>query len=199
MKLIRNGQQTAALGLTESRRYTIAVPGKTPLNNIRFSLVDVPDLQVLPPAHPSLQNIWMGAGPVPEFLHRALNMLAIASAKWGLPSLRPLFPLFHRILNLMKFGEEHGGAMFIHAKGDSAEISWHLLAEGGDGPYIPAMSIEALVRKQLRGTRPENGARPATAAFNLAELDAVFTGKTITTGFRRPLPDTAPLVSPANS
>jgi len=192
VKLTRNGQQTTALGLTESRRYTIAVPGKTPLNNIRFSLVDVPDLQVLPPAHPSLQNIWMGAGPVPEFLHRALNMLAIARAKLGLPSLTPLSPLFHRILNLMKFGEHRGG-MYIHAKGDSAEMSWHLLAEGDDGPYIPSMSIEALVRKQLRGTRPENGARPATAALTLAELDAVFAGKTITTGFRRPLPRTAPL------
>ncbi|MDO7632100.1 MAG: saccharopine dehydrogenase NADP-binding domain-containing protein [Loktanella sp.] len=122
VKLTRNGQQTTALGLTESRRYTIAVPGKTPLNNIRFSLVDVPDLQVLPPAHPSLQNIWMGAGPVPEFLHRALNMLAIARAKLGLPSLTPLSPLFHRILNLMKFGEHRGG-MYIHAKGDSAEMS----------------------------------------------------------------------------
>lgn len=64
----------------------------------------------------------MGAGPVPEFLHRALNMLAIARAKLGLPSLTPLSPLFHRILNLMKFGEHRGG-MYIHAKGDSAEMS----------------------------------------------------------------------------
>ena len=40
----------------------------------------------------SAQDIWMGAGPVPEFLHRALNMLAIARAKWGLPSLTPLSP-----------------------------------------------------------------------------------------------------------
>jgi len=192
VKLTRNGQQTTALGLTESRRYTIAVPGKTPLNNIRFSLVDVPDLQVLPPEHPSLQSIWMGAGPVPEVLHRALNYLAIARAKLNLPSLAPLSPLFHLILNLMKFGEHRGG-MFIHAKGENAEMSWHLLAEGDDGPYIPSMSIAALVRKQLCGTRPENGARPATNALDLAELDAIFAQKTITTGFRKPLPDTAPL------
>ena len=63
-------------GLAESRYFTVAPPGRVPLGRIRFSLVDVPDLKVLPELWPSLKSIWIGAGPVPEILHRALNGMA---------------------------------------------------------------------------------------------------------------------------
>ena len=99
VKVLRDGKPAWARGLAESRRYTIAVPGRTPLANIRFSLVDVPDLQVIPPEHPTLRDIWMGAGPVPEGLHRVLNLLAKARARFRLPSLVPLAGLFYRVLN----------------------------------------------------------------------------------------------------
>src|SRR3546814_6527271 len=87
-----------------------------PLRNIHFSLVDVPDLQVIPPEHLTLSDIWMGAGPVPEGLHRVLNLLAKARARFRLPSLVPLSRLFYTVLNLMKFGEHRGG-MFVRARG----------------------------------------------------------------------------------
>jgi hypothetical protein len=187
VKVTRGGRQTTAIGLAESLRYTVAVPGQLPLRNLRFSLVDVPDLQVLPPEHPGLQDIWMGAGPVPEVLHRALNILAKARAHLHLPSLAPLAPLFYRVLNLMKFGEHRGG-MFVHAKGlrngKPVEQSWHLLAEGDDGPFIPSMAIEAIIRKLLAGQPPETGARPATNALSLADYDTLFAKRQIHTGFR---------------
>jgi hypothetical protein len=116
VKLLRNGQKSHGLGLAESTRFTIAVPGKLPLHSIHFSLVDVPDLQVIPPEYDSLTDIWMGAGPVPEVLHRALNLLAKARARFGLPSLAPLAPFFYLVLNAMKFGEHRGG-MFVRARG----------------------------------------------------------------------------------
>lgn len=74
-----------------------------------------------------------------------------------LPSLELLSPWFCTVLNLVKFGERHLG-MIVHAvgRGDGASIlqSWHLLAEADDGVYIPTMTIEALIRKQLRCERP---------------------------------------------
>ena len=64
------------------------MPGRLPLRNLHFSLVDVPDLQVLPPEHPTMTDIWMGAGPVPEVLHRVLNLLAnlllVPHVSWAL-------------------------------------------------------------------------------------------------------------------
>ena len=185
--LWRNGRQGQGIGLAESLRFTVAVPGRLPLRNIHFSLVDVPDLQVIPPEHPAMTDIWMGAGPVPEILHRILNLLAKARQRWRLPSLEPMSRLFYAVLNRMRFGEHRGG-MFVRARGkaDGMDVirSWHLLAEGDDGPYIPSMAIEAIVRKLLAGERPASGARPATRALELADYETLFAGRTIFAGFR---------------
>lgn len=187
VKLQRDGQQAHAVGLAESMRFTISVPGRLPLRNIHFSLVDVPDLQVIPPEYDTLTDIWMGAGPVPEILHRMLNLLAKARARFGLPSLVPLSRMFYTVLNVMRFGEHRGG-MFVRARGrrdgKEAQLSWHLLAEGDDGPFIPSMAIEGIIRKSLAGDEPQAGARAATAALDLADYDALFDGRAIFTGFR---------------
>ena len=195
VKLRRGGRDSHGVGLAESMRFTVAVPGRLPLRNIHFSLVDVPDLQLLPREYDAMTDIWMGAGPVPEILHRILNLLAKARARLRLPSFEPLSPLFYAVLNRMRFGDHRGG-MFIRARGTAdgkaVERSWHLLAEGNDGPYIPSMAIEAIVRKLLAGKRPEHGARSSVGALTLADYDALFTGRSITTGFRADEPD-APL------
>ncbi|GHA50855.1 hypothetical protein GCM10008927_15140 [Amylibacter ulvae] len=196
VKLTRGGVVTRAIGLGESKYFTVAPPGELPLRNLRFSLVDVPDLQVIPRAHPDITDIWMGAGPVPESLHRILNLLAKARAKFNLPAFTRFSPLFYWVLNRMKFGEHRGG-MFVHGKGTRKgqlhEMSWHLLAEGDDGPFIPSMAIEVILRKFLRGERPENGARPATNALSLADYDMAFNNRTIITGWRESITSDTPI------
>lgn len=195
VRLRRGGEDVHGIGLAESMRFTVAVPGRLPLRNIHFSLVDVPDLRVLPRAYPGIADVWMGAGPVPEVLHRILNLLAKARALLRLPSLLPFSRLFYTILNWMKFGEHRGG-MFIRARGTAGgqpvERSWHLLAEGDDGPYIPSMAIEAIIRKLLAGERPAAGARSSVGALDLADYDDLFAGRSIHSGFRSDDPD-APL------
>jgi alkylated DNA nucleotide flippase Atl1 len=142
-----------------------------------------------------MTDIWMGAGPVPEFLHRILNLLARTRARLSLPSFEPLSPLFYAMLNRMRFGEHRGG-MFVRARGavggKAMQMSWHLLAEGDDGPYIPSMAIEAIVRRLLDGKRPEVGSRSGVRALELGDYDALFRGRTIFTGFRSEEPE-APL------
>lgn len=195
VRLFRNGVESEAMALVETMRFTIAVPGKLPLRNIRFSLVDVPDLREIPPEHPALRDIWMGAGPVPEFLHRLLNLLASARATFGLPSCAPLAGLFHRVMTVMRYGEHRGG-MFIHVQGrrdgEPAELTWNLLAEGDDGPYIPSMAIEALVRKIVDGERPADGARSAIRALELDDYERLFRDRSIYTGFREGAQPDAP-------
>ena len=187
VKLRRGGRDTHGIGLAESLRFPVAVPGRLPLRNIHFSLVDVPDLQLIPRGWPAIADIWMGAGPVPEILHRILNLLAKARAALRLPSLEPFSRLFYAVLNRMRFGEHRGG-MFIRARGRAdgqpVERSWHLLAEGDDGPYIPSMAIEAIVRKLVAGERPTPGARSSVDALTLADYAALFDGRSIHMGFR---------------
>ncbi|WP_343713474.1 saccharopine dehydrogenase NADP-binding domain-containing protein [Inquilinus sp.] len=76
VRLTRGGGPSTGRALVETRRWTIAPPGRLPLRRTRFSLVDVPDLRLLPALWPGLCEIWIGAGPFPAVLHRGLNILA---------------------------------------------------------------------------------------------------------------------------
>jgi hypothetical protein len=184
--IMRDGQKTVGYALIETRRYTIAPPGCLPLHPIRFSLVDVPDLLVLPDLWPGLRSAWIGAGPVPEIWHRALNALAWAVRLRLLPSLLPLAGLMSAITNRLSFGEHRGG-MFVAvegvgATGERIERSWHLLAEGEAGPLIPSMAAEAIVRRCLADKRPQPGARAAATDLELADYEASFERWRISTG-----------------
>lgn len=188
LQLVRDHKPAYAYALTETMRYTIAPPGHLPLDNNLYSLVDVPDLQVLPDLWPEVDSIWMGAGPVPEILHRMLIGLSWLVRMHLLPSLLPFARLFHYVMNILRWGEHRGGMfVLIHGTdkdGKSVERSWHLVAEGNDGPFIPSMGITALIRNILAGKRPVNGARPGTRDVELEDYEAIFTTKLIYTGQR---------------
>jgi hypothetical protein len=196
LALVRGGQPSFGVAMTESLRYTISPPGRLPLRNIRFSLVDVPDLQVLPELWPGLESVWIGAGPVPEILHRMLNCLAWLVRLRLLPSLLPFAYLIHQVSNRVRWGEHRGG-MFVaitgkDSRGGAVTRSWHLLAEGDDGPLIPSMACEAIIERCLAARRPVAGARPATADLELEDYEALFARRTIHTGTRTSDPAAAP-------
>jgi saccharopine dehydrogenase-like NADP-dependent oxidoreductase len=185
IQLTRDGRTTTASALTESTRYTIAPPGGLPLRNTRFSLIDVPELMLLSAAQPGLQSVWMGGGTRPEILLRALNLLAWLVRLRLLPSVGWLAGFGHWLMSRMHWGEHRGG-MFVEVAGtrDGATLkrSWHLVAEGDDGPFIPSMAIAIIVGKLLDGTQPAIGARPALDALSLADYEALFRSKNMAWG-----------------
>jgi hypothetical protein len=192
VRLIRDGRQSTSYALTEAKRYTIAPPGRLPLRNIRFSLVDVPDLQLIPDMAPAIKTLWVGAGPVPEILHLALSTLAWLVRLKLIPSLSPFSRLFFEVINILRWGEHRGG-MFVSVDGVDdlgrrIERSWHLLAEADDGPLIPSMAVEAIIHHTLSGRGPSAGARAAIDALTLADYDALFAQRTIFTGRREATP-----------
>jgi len=164
------GQPVAYLGrtaktigrpFTQQRRYVIAAPGRVPLRSTMFSLVDVPDLKALSALWPDLARIWVGAGPVPEVLHRVLIVCAWLVRFGVVRSLAPLSPLMSWAINRLRWGEHRGGMYVevqgVEAGGQTITRSWHLLAEGADGPLIPSMAVEAVVLKHLAGSPPHGG------------------------------------------
>jgi hypothetical protein len=195
VSLIRNGKLGTGYALTETMRYTVSPPGYLPLNNILFSLVDVPDLKVLPELWPELDSIWLGAGPVPEVLHRMLIGLSWLVRFRILPSLLPFAALFHFVINILRWGEHRGG-MFVSVEGEKQggeriERSWHLLAESGDGPFIPSMAIQALILNSLAGKKPHAGARAATQELEVSDYEEIFKSRTIYTGQRESITNSA--------
>jgi hypothetical protein len=184
----RDGVFCTGYPLTEQLRYTIAPPGYLPLHNKMFSLVDVPDLQALAALWPEADKIWMGAAPVPELLHRSLTALAwlVRLRLW--PTLSPLAPLMHFATNHIRWGEHRGG-MFVEVCGVDGfgvhlKRSWHLLADGDDGPLIPAMAVEAIVRHALQSRPPPPGARAAVCELELDDYAKLFARRAIFTGIR---------------
>ena len=194
--LVRDGKQATGYALTETMRYTICPPGYMPLKNTLFSLVDVPDLQVLPELWPEVDSVWLGAGPVPEVLHRMLISLAWLVRLKILPTLLPFAPLFQIVINVLRWGEHRGG-MFVSVEGtglggERIERSWHLLAEGDDGPLIPSMAVQAIILQCLSGKKPFSGARPATRELEVSDYEAIFKSRTIYTGERESRLDAEP-------
>jgi hypothetical protein len=186
--VVTKGRVTQAHALTSTMRRTVSVPGKLPLDHRLFALVEVPDLLVLKAEHPELQEVWVGAAPVPRILLKCLVWMAFGVRWHLLPRLEFAAPLFHSIINLARWGEHRGG-MFVEVQGISSggrllTCAWHMLAEGDDGPYIPCMAIEAIVFRHLAGKVVEIGARAATADVELDEYEALFSKRKITTGLR---------------
>lgn len=194
--LTKNGMRTTGTAMVESKRYTIRPPGLVPLRTTRFSLVDVPDLQLFPRHYTGMTDIWVGVGTVPELLHRLLTALAQVRAAISLPSLEPLTPIIHRAVSYARFGEHRSG-MFIETTGrrhsQPITLSWHLIAEGNDGPYIPAMAVTAIIRKLLKGEKRDPGARPAITELSLADFNKMFEGRSIQHGTRSSEDDTSSL------
>jgi hypothetical protein len=205
--LMRDGRKAIGYGLTESRRFAIAPPGRLPLGSRRFSLVDAPDLRVLPELWP-LRDVWMGAGTVPDITHRLLNLFAWAVRLRLLPSLSRFARLMHWTANRLRWGEHRGG-MYVEITGDANEgdaprkstgkltrkltRSWHMIAEGDDGPLIPAMACASIIRRCLDGRRPGPGARPATGDLELEDYERLFAPRAIHSGIRETLPAALPL------
>jgi hypothetical protein len=188
VKLTRGGAPATVPGLIDSRTRTIAVPGIVPLKRIRFALVDVPDLTILPAAWPGIREAWVGAGPLPAILHRALWALAHL-VRWRiLPSLLPFARLIYWTVNHFRWGEHRGG-MFVDVTGtkDGRPVinRWRMIAEGDSGPLIPSMAIEIIVRACLNGRRPAAGARSADGEVTLADYERRFAALGIRTAILR--------------
>jgi len=184
----RHGRATTATALVDSRWFTIAPPGCEPLPRMRFSLVDTPDRIFVPRLWPEAASTWLGAGPRPALWHRALSTLALLH-RWHLfPKLTPFARLFHAVITRLRWGENRGG-MFVEIEGatDSGETvtrSWHMIAQGDDGPFIPSMPAAAIIRKFLAGDMPANGARACLNDLELEDYERLFARFRIITGMR---------------
>jgi len=179
--VLRDGTFTMTHGLTETHRETICVPGQKPLPNVLFSIVEGPDAQELPRHFQDLKTIWTSAGPRPEFLHRSLIGLAWLVRLKLLPNIAWLTGLFHKTQSLVNFGEHRGG-MFVQASNNTQSRSWHMIAEGDDGPRIPSIPSAVIIRKWLREETIPAGARTAITDITLADFEMEFSRLNITHG-----------------
>jgi len=171
--------------LSQTRMVTIAPPGQNPLRPKLFAQVEAPDMKVLPRLFPGAQ-IWIGAGTEPRLLLRALIFCAWLVRAKILRTLRPLAALMYIFSRHLRWGEHRGG-MFVEVEGRDAggaavTKTWHLIAEGDTGPFIPVMAPALIIQSFLAGRPPEPGARDAAGALTLADFEPLLARYGIKTG-----------------
>ena len=191
--VLEDGAPSLGHALTDHRDVTVGVPGGVPLFRRRFSLVEVPELSLLGECFPGVRDIWVGAAIAPPVLHRVLTTMA-RLVRWRLlPSLSPFARLMHRVANRLKRGEHRGG-MFVkvsgqHVPSTPVDRSWHLVANGARGPYVPVIAAAAIVARCNSGELPAAGARPATGDLEMHDFNRYFESLGIEHGTRHAAAD----------
>lgn len=153
-----------------------------------LSLCETPDLDLLPARFPAAHSAIFRAGLELPVLHLGL-WLASLTVRWRLlPSLAKLARPFLIVAGwLDRFGSDRGG-MIVEASGRDAEdrpvrALWSLVAEAGDGPFVPTLPALAAIRRLTDpGAEPvAPGARPCVGLLPLSAIEAQMTRHRIRT------------------
>ncbi|MDB5395801.1 MAG: saccharopine dehydrogenase [Rhodospirillales bacterium] len=157
------------------------------LGDRRLALAETPDLDLLEARFKPRDSALFRAGLELGILHYGLVVLAWFTEFSSIRSLSPLAPAARYFADAFKpFGTDRGG-MMIEAAGRDAQgmpvfAGWSLVAEAGDGPFVPTLPALALVRVLVnqRGAIPA-GAHTGAGLLSLELIGAEFSRHRIQT------------------
>jgi hypothetical protein len=141
------------------------------------ALVDVPDLELLPQRYPDVSSVSFSAGTESAFANRIL-WIASWPVRWGwIRSLARLAGLLMPAQRLTALWGGDRSGMVVSLFGTSGERRlehrWTLIAEHSDGPEIPVLAAELVVRRMALG-QAHAGARDAGEELALADFEPLF-------------------------
>jgi len=157
-----------------------------PVGSRLLSPCEVPDLSLFPARYPGSPTVRFGAGLELAFLHRGMNLMALATRLGLVRDWAAHARLLTRAADLFKTWGSDAGAMHVRVKGMDHQDrritrTWELIASGGHGPYVPTLAAWALVKKLAAGEPLPRGARPCIGILSLQDFDEAATGLRITT------------------
>ncbi|WP_178130691.1 SDR family oxidoreductase [Reyranella sp. CPCC 100927] len=184
VRLWRGGTWTDGIGWQDLHRRVLALPDGAGLGKRWFSLCDVPDLALLPARYDVRERVAFHAGLELSILHVGLWLLSwLVRWRW-IASLVPFTGILRWLADRVRgVGSDRGG-MLVDVAGRGAggraiTRRWRLMAEAGDGPWIPALASVALVRKLSRGALEARGAVPCIGLLTMEEILAEAQGRAI--------------------
>lgn len=144
-------------------------------------LISVPDCELFP-QHFDALSVRFYAGLELPIMNAALSWLRHARKIWTLDLPGWAIDLIQGAANLlMPLGTDRGG-MIVTVTGRRGQTvmrrQWRLIAEAGQGPYMPGIMVRVLLR-QWDEVRP--GARPCLAEVSLDAVRDAMSDLTITT------------------
>lgn len=144
-----------------------------------LSLCETPDLDIVAQRFRVSRSAVFRAGLELSVLHLGLSV-ATSLVRLGLVrSLAGFAAPFHRIANaLIGFGTDRGGmtveAQGIDSDGRPIRRTWTLVAEDGDGPFVPTLPALAMVKALADGHLRRPGAQACVGLLDLAAIEAEF-------------------------
>ncbi|MDJ0700054.1 MAG: DUF4166 domain-containing protein [Woeseiaceae bacterium] len=143
--------------------------------------IEVPDVTLFPERFKS-RSVVFRAGMELGVLNAAMSVLARVRRYWPFQVTARKARLFRWIANLfLPFGTDRGGMRVLvvgSKKGAPVRREWRLVAEAGDGPYMPAVAARAVLRNL---DRIAPGARPCLAEVSRADIEAAMTDLDVST------------------
>lgn len=167
--LYQSGRWTTATGWSAPQDY--ALPGGITRQGWR---IEVPDTRLFP-AHFRADTVDFRAGLELVLMRYGLAAFALVRRALPIPVTTPLVRAFRLAADLLApFGTGTGG-MSVTVTTATHRHRWTLLAENGDGPFVPAIAIRALLRRPTLPT----GATPALEIVTLQEIEAAMSDLSI--------------------
>jgi hypothetical protein len=181
-KLWRGRRWLTVHGWQELRRQDFTIEGRRPIKGRLVALVDVPDVALLPARLSGKPSVVFRAGGELGFQNLALWLLSWPVRRGWTASLAPLARWLLPVQRITAWLGSDRSAMQVRlfgvSRGQREERRWTLIAENGDGPEIPTLTIAPLVGKLLAGKVP-HGARDAGEVMTLADYEEAFAGLSI--------------------
>jgi NAD(P)-dependent dehydrogenase (short-subunit alcohol dehydrogenase family) len=160
-----------------------------------LSLAETPDLDIVPDRFAVQRSAVFRAGLELSVLHLGLLTASLLVRAGVLRSLAPMARVFRAMAAVFQpLGTDRGG-MLAEAVGLDREERpvrglWSLVAEEGDGPYVPTLPALAALRALADGRLVRPGASACVGVLSLEEIEAKFRPYRITSSTRweRPSP-----------
>lgn len=166
-RVFRGGVWRSQLCWSDARQIELA-PNLS--RTARF--IEVPDIRLFPKFF-GAKSVIFRAGLELNILNLAMTLLAAVRQRWIWVVTPGLAESLRRIANLfLPFGTDRGGMRVIVVGRINETVvrrEWRLIAEAGDGPYIPAVMARVLIRKL---SSVPVGARSCLAESSRAEVES---------------------------
>lgn len=177
LRVFRAGRWVNEFGWQEQIRQDFVISGLPPLRRRLVALADVPDLGLLPDRLPGRPACTFKAGTELSLHNRALWLGSWLVRHGLVKDLSSLAPLAERLQRMTASWGSDRSAMIVrlfgHAGTRRLERRWTLIADSGDGPEIPALSVPLVVEHILSGAEGP-GARDAGTVLRLQEYSPAF-------------------------
>lgn len=135
---------------------------------------DIPDLILFPRRYPEVSTVSFEAGFASDLGHLVVWTLARLVKRRVLPSATPFAAPLNRLSRWIEPLVSDKGGMFVRLTGSaddgkSLRITWNLIVQDNDGPYVPCGAAVALTRKLCGSVRLPSGAMPCMGLLSVEE------------------------------